>query len=149
MVIPGSRIEFAELNVNTKFPIYVKLEANRKELPVDIYFLADNTGSMSAAISIVKSRVFEVIEAVKGDRRFAEPRVGVGAYKDEGSSGTDERFIHLQSITSNEILAQAAVDRNVVERGADRDKANLVALCKVAKDARIGWRGSSRKVVTK
>lgn len=45
--------------------------------------------------------------------------------------------------------AQAAVDRNVAERGADRDEANLVALCKVAEDARIGWRGSSRKVVTK
>lgn len=108
MVIPGSRIQFEELTVNTKFPIYVELEANRKELPVDLYFLADNTGSMSAAISIVKSRVFEVIEAVKGDRRFVEPRVGIEAYKDEGSSGTDERIIHLRTITSNEILCTSS-----------------------------------------
>lgn len=146
-VVPGARIEFEELTVGKPFPIFINFAANRKSLPVDIYFLADNTGSMASAISTVKRRFFEVINAVKADPRFEDPKFGVGAYQDESSPRTDEGFIHLQSLTSDSAIAQAAVNRYVATGGGDRDEANLVALYKVAKDARIGWRDQTRKVV--
>lgn len=143
----GGTIEFEELTVGRPFPIYIEFKANRKSLPIDIYFLADSTGSLREEIPKVKNRFSELIDAVKEDSRFNTPRFGVGAYQDERTAGTDEGFIHLQSLTSDSSIAQAAVNRYVSLGGLDRDEANLVALYKVAKDARIGWRSNTRKVV--
>lgn len=126
------------------FPIFIDFKAGRVSLPVDIYLLADNTGSMSDEISTVKRQFQTLINAVGRARQFKDPHFGVGSYQDEEDKDTDSGFRHLQSMTS---LAQKAVNKFVAEAGGDRDEANLVALYKLATEKKIGWREGSRKIV--
>lgn len=146
-MVPGAKIEFEELRVTVPFPVYINFTAGRERLPVDVYFLADNTGSMSADIATVKERFIEILTIVMSDERFSDAHFGVGAYQDENSPGTSNGFIHLQSLTSSTSAAQAAVNEYVAAGGGDGDEANLVALYKVATESIIGWRTNSRKVL--
>lgn len=148
-IVPAStepqEIVFETLRVSTAFPFFIKFEAI--PLPVDVYLLADNTGSMSRAVPAVQREFGKLISEIREDSRFMKPRFGVGSYQDETTSGTDFGFKNRQSFTDNADLAQAAVGTYVADGGGDRDEANLVGLYKVATDPSIGWRNASRKII--
>lgn len=145
--IPGGKIEFEELEVGKPFPIFVDLKAGRVQMPIDIYLLADNTGSMTRTVPKVKEEFTKLINAVSDAPQFKDPYFGVGSFHDEKDGGTDFGFRHLQRLTSSRALAQQAVNKYVAENGGDTDEANLVALYKIATEDKIGWRKGSRKIV--
>ena len=89
-----------------------------KKPKVDIFFLADATGSMSNCISDVKSNmVGTYIET----RKYAhcDFDMGLGFYRDIAVEGPNEEYGILQPITNDHNELQRAIDKLTVKGGGD------------------------------
>lgn len=109
----------------------------------DIFFLADTTGSMGAAIGNVRTNAASVMSQVLAAQPDAQ--FGVGEYKDVGDA-----FIYRlnQSITASTAAAQAGINAWAAGGGGDEPEAQLFGLQQVASSPATGFRvGSSRIVV--
>ena len=143
---PGADIVFDTLEVGIEFPVFVELSTDAP-LDLDLYLLADSTGSMAATIGTVKERFNEIIDIFRDRPSFSSVHFGVGTYRDEDEAGFDNGFKNLQSINSKADKSKDAVGMLQALRGGDRDEANLVALHKVATDPSIRWRENVRRVI--
>lgn len=94
-----------------------KLEIDRQlsQNAVDIFFLADNTGSMGGVVDAVKSNVNAILTAIEGANYFKSVnfQYGVGHYADDpvvipNSPGTYEL---LQKVTNNKQLVADAINK--------------------------------------
>ena len=94
-----------------------KLELDRQlsQNAVDIFFLADNTGSMGGVVDAVKSNVNAILTAIEGANYFKSVnfQYGVGHYADDpvaipNSPGTYEL---LQPVTSDKQLVADAINK--------------------------------------
>jgi hypothetical protein len=100
----------------------VKVATNRKieldrsilKTDVDIFFLADNTGSMGGLISDVQSSATAILNAFDTDSRFSKVNVqyGVGRYADDPVtvSGSNWTYERLQEITNDKTLITDAIN---------------------------------------
>jgi len=106
---------------------------------VDVFFLADETGSMTDDIAAVKSAASSILSsaAVLGDVAF-----GVGGYKDVGDS-----FIYnlRQDITTSSTAAQTEINNWTALGGGDTPEAQLYALEQVA--TTTSWRTGSERIL--
>jgi hypothetical protein len=110
------------------------------EALVDIFFLADNTGSMGSIIGAVQTGASSILTSTAGLGNVAW---GVGAYKDNG----DDFVYQLnQSITTNQASVQAGINAWVASGGGDTPEAQLYALKRMATDAATGWRTGSTRI---
>jgi hypothetical protein len=117
---------------------------------VDVYFLADTTGSMKPAIAAVKSGIVDVmtrIQALGSDVWF-----GVGDYKDFPAPVTDEHpyaFKHQCSLSANITQAKAAIDSWTTSPGQDTPEAQFYGLDQVAEPpgGKIGWRADAKRII--
>ncbi|MBB1076800.1 PEP-CTERM sorting domain-containing protein [Rhodoferax sp. 4810] len=106
---------------------------------LDIFFLADTTGSMGSAITSVQSAASSLLasSSLLGDVHWA-----VGEYKDDG----DVFGYRLNTaFTNNQAAVQAGIDIWGASGGGDLPEANLYALERAANDT--GWRASAGKVL--
>lgn len=115
---------------------------------VDIYYLADTTGSMGNSISNVKEEIKSSLEAME---RELELDIGAGLawYKDltDGRLGIDAFYNEL-SITRNYLDVENAACGLTVEGGGDQQEAQIYALYQLAKeDFLCGWRDGAKKIV--
>lgn len=106
---------------------------------LDIFFLADTTGSMGSAIASVKSAASSLLtsSAALGDVRWA-----VGEYKDEFDSYA---YKVNTAFTNDQAAVQAGINTWVADGGNDTPEANLYALEQAANDT--GWRAAAGKVL--
>ncbi len=117
---------------------------------VDVYFLADTTGSMAPAIAAVKSGIVEVltqIQALGSDVWF-----GVGEYKDFPAPDAGRHpyaFAHQHSLSADIAAVKAAVDTWTTTGGRDIPEAQFYGLDQVAEPpgGKIGWRADSRRII--
>lgn len=117
---------------------------------VDVYFLADTTGSMNTAIAAVKSGIVDVmtqIQALGSDVWF-----GVGDYKDYPAPVTGEHpyaFKHQSSLSGDIAQAKAAIDSWDTSPGQDTPEAQFYGLDQVAEPpgGKIGWRADSKRII--
>ncbi len=136
---------------------------------VDVFFLADNTGSMGGTINSIKSNAGSILGALSGrDPRFAglDTAFGVGAYFGDPSefySGSKhdralKSYKLLQSITSDASAAAAGLSRWVAIGGDDIPEANFFALQQAASEGQdsasgfgtsqvTGWREGAQRIV--
>lgn len=123
---------------------------------VDVYFLADLTGSMAfnGVLSQLASDFGTIVAQLGGGG--CDLAYGVGYYKDFGSDITDplQVFVNQQGIDGNTALAQAAVNAwPVLAGGGDDDpEAQFYAFDRLAAaitDTTIGinWRPGARKII--
>lgn len=107
---------------------------------VDVFFMADTTGSMGAALANVKAQAGLILSetAVLGDVAW-----GVGAYRDVGDS-----YVYRleQAVTSNQANVQAAINTWVASGGGDGPEAQLYALEQMAEAPGTGWRAGSTRI---
>ena len=113
---------------------------------VDVYFLADTTGSMRGILGAVQAGVNNILAALAGlpqDIAF-----GVGNYKDF-AQGDPYGFQHQVSPTSVTSTVIAAINAWVASGGGDIPEASLFALNSLAvpPGPGIGWRPDSRRIV--
>ena len=111
--------------------------------PADIYFLSDNTGSMTAAINNVKLGANAIFSALSP---FPGLQFGVGEYQDFINAG-DIAFKNLQSITNNQAAVTAAINSWVATGGLDGPEAQLFALDQLASSSTISWRPGVQHII--
>lgn len=106
---------------------------------VDVFFLADTTGSMYGSIAAVQAAATSILAstAALGDVAF-----GVGEYKDM----YDTYAYRLNTnITSSQPTAQAGINLWGAYGGGDTPEANLFALESVAENTT--WRAGSERIL--
>jgi hypothetical protein len=140
------------LSIDQTFAEVVKVTIPKSGVvpKVDVYFLADTTGSMRSALNAVKSGIIDVmtrIQALGSDVWF-----GVGDYKDFPVPVTDEHpygFKHQRSLTSKIADVKAAVDTWTTSSGQDTPEAQFYALDQVAQPpgGNIGWRADAKRII--
>jgi hypothetical protein len=112
---------------------------------IDVYFLADTTGSMGSIIESVKSGISQILN---GFRSEIDICFGVGDYKDFNSKDP-YAFNHRQSPTANKALVTAAINTLSAAGGEDGSEGQLYALDQLAQPAggSIGWRKNSKRII--
>jgi hypothetical protein len=123
--------------------ITVDIPASAAVAPADIYFLSDNTGSMTPAISAVQAGANAIFAALSG---YPGLQFGVGEYQDFENVG-DIAFKNLQPITTNHASVTSAIGAWVAVGGGDGPEAQLYALDQVASLPGIGWRPGVKHIV--
>lgn len=108
---------------------------------VDVFFLADNTGSMGGAIRTVRDNAQLILDALAGaDSRFAgiDVAFGVGYYRGDprefgsASDAATRAYGLQQPITASISDVRAAIDGWRASGGGDGPEANFFALHQVA-----------------
>ncbi|MFY0570124.1 hypothetical protein ACN28E_40740 [Archangium lansingense] len=117
---------------------------------VDVYFLADTTGSMNTAIAAVKTGISAILAAVAN--LGADVQFGVGNYKDFPAPVASEHpyaFQHQRSITANSKDITDAINTWQTTAGRDTPEAQFYALDQVAEPpgGKVGWREEAQRLV--
>lgn len=126
---------------------------------VDVFFLADNTGSMGSIISTAQSRASDILNA----SAFSGLDIGfgVGRYLGDPSEAGDDQFSAydvLQTVTTDKVSTQTAINNWYASGGGDFPEANLYALHQAATNGApedgglsagepTGWRSGSQRIV--
>ena len=108
---------------------------------VDVFFLADTTGSMGSAIASVKANVGAIMSDVAAVA--SNVAYGVGEYKDVGDA-----FVYRENLdppSTNQATVQAAVNAWTASGGGDGPEAQMYALEQVASGTQ--WRTDSERLV--
>lgn len=125
----------------------------------DIFFLADNTGSMGDVIAGVKANASSILNALQGS--IADVAFGVGRYVGDPFEGVGATTAYQlqQAISSNAALSVTAINAWSASGGGDIPEANFFALHQVATQgvatpgtnigtgSVTGWRSGSSRVV--
>jgi len=106
---------------------------------VDVYFLADTTGSMGGAIAGVRSSAAAILSSTAG---LGDVAFAVGEYKDY----YQYRYRLNTAMTTNQASAQAGINQWGASGGNDAPEANLFALEQAA-GAGTGWRVGSERIL--
>lgn len=121
--------------------ITVKIPAQPIREKVDVYFLADNTGSMGAAIANVQAGATAIMSALTG----LDVQFGVGNYRDFTDPAP---FTNQQRITATVSDVQNAINPGwFASGGGDTAEGQLYALEQLASVAVAGWRPSSKRFI--
>jgi hypothetical protein len=128
-----------------KEKITVTIPASAAVAPADIYFLADNTGSMDPVIAAVQAganAIFTGLGALSG------LQFGGGEYRDFDNAGDASlAFQNLQPITASTAAVTTAIGTWSAAGGGDLPEAQFYALDQVAGSPAIGWRPGVKHIV--
>lgn len=107
---------------------------------VDVFFLADTTGSMGGEISAVKTGASAMLSSLSG---LGDVQFGVGEYRDFG----DPYAYRLNTaMTSSSASAQTGINAWSASGGGDWEEAQLYALTNAAGSS-TGWRAGSTRIL--
>ncbi len=109
----------------------------------DVLFLTDTTGSMSPAISAIRSTFSSTVASISGLGNIA---TGAAQYKDKANAGDPFDYQLDQAITTNSALTQTAINGWTAGGGGDDPEQGLYALTS-ASGSGTGWRAGSKKIV--
>ncbi|HEX6558712.1 MAG TPA: PEP-CTERM sorting domain-containing protein [Longimicrobiales bacterium] len=111
---------------------------------VDLFFLADNTGSMYGIISNAQSGATAILGGLPGGVNY---NFGVGHYLGDPSEGGYDPFSYqtITPLTSDQTAAQAGINTWFASGGGDTPEANFYALQQVANTT--AWRTGSQRLV--
>lgn len=109
---------------------------------VDVFFLADNTGSMGSTIAKAEAGASAILNALPASYRF-----GVGRYFGDPSEGVAPAvaYSQLTSLTNDKTAVQAGITDWVASGGGDVPEGNYFALKQVANTA--DWRPEAQRLV--
>ncbi|MHB8070250.1 MAG: vWA domain-containing protein, partial [Desulfobaccales bacterium] len=106
---------------------------------VDVFFLADTTGSMGSAISNVQSGAASIMSATSG---LGDVAYAVGEYKDVG----DPYVYRLnQDVTKDTAAVQTGINAWAADGGGDWEEADLYGLYQAANTT--SWRSGSTRIL--
>lgn len=109
---------------------------------VDVFFLADNTGSMGSVVSNAQAGATAVMNNFGAGFQF-----GAGRYLGDPIEGVTPAtaYAQLQGLTSNKALVQTAINSWFASGGGDTPEGNFYALAQVANTAT--WRVGAQRVL--
>lgn len=108
---------------------------------VDLFFLADNTGSMGGIINSAKAGASSILAALPTTYRF-----GVGRYYEDSSESSFARGYDPQvALGGSNAAVQGAINAWGASGGGDFPEANFEALKRMADEE--AWGASAKKIV--
>jgi hypothetical protein len=113
---------------------------------VDVYFLADTTGSMGGVIGAVSAAATAILTSTAG---LGDVKFAVGEYKDQPSTDPTSAYAyHLNTaMTSSVAAATAGINLWSAGGGGDTPEAQLFGLQTLATNPATGWRTGSAKIL--
>lgn len=139
LAVGGSYTVSKTVTVSTTAPTSTK---------VDVFFLADTTGSMGSAISSVRTGASAIMSAVSG---LGDVRFAVGEYKDfptyPWGDSSDYPYRLNQAMTASTTAVQAGINAWSAGGGADGPESGLEGMRRAASDAATGWRAGSERIL--
>jgi len=106
---------------------------------VDVFFLADTTGSMGGTLASVQAGAASILSGLAG---LGDLAYGVGEYRDVG----DDFVYRLnQDVTTDPKLVQDGINAWVATGGGDWEEGQLYALYQVANT--VSWRPGSTRII--
>jgi hypothetical protein len=125
--------------------VTVKVPASGVAPKVDVYFLADTTGSMGTILAAVQSGAGSILASLAASG--SDFHFGVGDYKDFPSD--PYAFKHQQSLTGVTAAVTSAISGWSAAGGSDTPEGQLFALHRLAEPpgGAIGWRPGAKRVV--
>ncbi|MFJ6677179.1 RICIN domain-containing protein [Actinosynnema sp. NPDC091369] len=131
-------------------PVQVHLPASGTIPKIDVYFLVDSTGSMTAIIDAVRARVEHILARLVTEAGSvgADIRFGVGNYRDLDFP-LAQRFQHQVSLTSDSSVAAGGIRSWGVAGGTTTAEGQFYALDHLAQapGGSIGWRADAKRIV--
>jgi len=106
---------------------------------VDVFFLADETGSMGGQIAAIEAAANSILSTVAGAGDVA---FGVGGYRDITDAFS---YRQLTDLTTDQATAQAAITAWTAGGGGDYPEANMYGLEQVA--TTTSWRAGSERIL--
>lgn len=114
-------------------------------IPADVYFLADNTGSMGGILGAVQAGAKDILDALQASPDVGDLHVGVGAYQDRGDPYV---FNNIVSLTADTDAALAGIGTWTPGFGGDEPEGQLCALYKLSDPANpYGFRSGASKII--
>lgn len=134
-------IKLSECGFREKITVTIPAQPIREM--VDVYFLADNTGSMGPTIANVQSGANAIMTTLAGTG--LDIAFGVGNYHDFGDPVP---FQNQLSITTNQAAVSNAINFGwSASGGGDIPESGLHALHQVSNPAVAGWRPGAMKFI--
>lgn len=142
--------DLVALNVMAGGSVEVAKIAQTPVLPaaLDVYLLADSTGSMGEYLDAVHLSSEEMLAEITGESSGAQ--FGVGQYQDFTSEGPcDLTFQNQTPITADAVAVAAAIDAWTPDGGCDTPEGHLYALDRLADSSNPGGfrTGASKTIV--
>jgi hypothetical protein len=132
-------IQLTECGFREKITVTIPAQAIKEK--VDVYFLADNTGSMFSSIANVQAGASTIMTTLAG--MVSDIQFGVGNYRDFTDAVP---FQNQQVITANQVAVSNAISFGwSASGGGDIPESELYALHQVASVA--GWRPGAMKFI--
>ncbi len=109
---------------------------------VDLFFLADNTGSMYSVVNAAKAGASAILDGLPSGYQF-----GVGRYVGDPVEGVSPSYSYVQNtaLTTDKTAVQAGIDSWFASGGGDTPEANFYALQQVANTA--AWRPEAQRLI--
>lgn len=138
--------------------ITVEIPADTAAPQVDVYFLADTTGSMGGPISAVRSGASTILSGLAAELPGSDLRFGAGDFKDFQSAQSDAyAFRNAQSLTDDVAAVTSAINGWAASGGVDGPEGQFYAYDQIAEDrapsndgsaaGTIGWRTDAAKIL--
>lgn len=130
--------------------ITVTIPPSTQPAQVDVYFLADTTGSMGDEIAAVAAGANQIMTDLATALPGVNLAYGVGNYRDFPPVGSAAAFQHQLSPTTNTANASAAIGAWAAGGGGDYPEGQLFALDQLAiapGTAPINWRPGSERII--
>lgn len=128
--------------------VTVTIPKNAGTPKVDVYFLADTTGSMASVLAAVQAGANNILAALNGlglDLMF-----GVGNYRDfPPPSPSPSPFTHQLNLTNVTINITSAIGTWSAAGGGDIPEGQFLALDRLAQPpgGSIGWRAGAKRII--
>jgi hypothetical protein len=122
---------------------------------VDVYLLADTTGSMWDPIAAVRAGAADIVDGLKAELSEVNLAFGVGEFKDFPYD--PYAFKSWQGVTEDSDAAKAAISSWLASGGADGPEGQFYAYDQIAENRApsndgsaagiIGWRAGAKKIL--
>jgi hypothetical protein len=162
-ITPGSYSATIDVGQTVSVDKVITLDPGSAISKVDVFFLADNTGSMGGIIGSVQSSASTILTAIAGGNpAFAGIDVGfgVGRYFGDPVEGVAPGTAYQlqQPITTSQASVQTAINTWIASGGGDLPEANFFALQQAATDGAAttggvstgqdtGWRDGAGRII--
>lgn len=139
--------------------ITVDLPADTTADTVDVYLLADTTGSMGGPINFVRAGARTIVEDLGDEFPEVSLAFGVGDFKDFQSPSQSDpyAFRHALSLTDDVDAVETAINGWSASGGGDGPEGQFYAYDQIAEDrapsadgsaaGTIGWRPGSKRIL--
>jgi hypothetical protein len=138
-IVPSTSSATLMVGETVTFNSVVTLAASGA-VKVDVFFLADNTGSMGSIVGQAQRGASAILSGLPSDYQY-----GVGRYLGDPSEGERNAYTQLVGLTTDKGAVQSGINSWYAKLGGDTAEANFYALQQAANT--VDWRPDAQHLI--